>query len=60
MAPKEIDLTGSKLHRFLRNQVAELTPNYDKRQERRDRFDADFGNCARCRSGQPADKCRCS
>lgn len=54
----EVDLTGSRAHRALRNLAAECTPNDDKRKERREAFDRDFGNCA-CGSGAPARKCGC-
>ncbi|QYN41029.1 hypothetical protein K1T35_47665 (plasmid) [Pseudonocardia sp. DSM 110487] len=54
----QVDLTGTKLHRALRNLAAEVTPNYEKRQERRRAFDIEFGNCT-CGNGQPADKCDC-
>jgi hypothetical protein len=41
----EIDLTGTRLHRALRNLAAEATPDYVKRQERRAAYDRDFDRC---------------
>lgn len=55
---REIDLTGSKLHRALRNAQAEATPDPAKRAERRAAFDRDFGNCP-CGSGFTPSKCGC-
>jgi hypothetical protein len=45
MARKEINLTGTKLHRALRNIQAECTPDDGKRQARRDAYDRDFDRC---------------
>lgn len=54
MGKKEVNLTGGKLHRALRDAAAEMTPDYSKRQERRAKFDKDFGNCEH---GNPPAKC---
>ena len=59
MGRREIDLSGGKVHRALRNIAAECTPNDEKRRGRREKFDRDFGNCA-CGSGAPAAECECS
>lgn len=59
MSRKVIDLTGSKLHRALRNIQAETTRNDLDRQLRRAAFDRDFGNCS-CGSGFKPEKCGCT
>lgn len=54
MARKVVDLTGSKLHRTLRNIQAECTPNDLDRQLRRAAFNRDFD---RCEHGGDKDDC---
>jgi hypothetical protein len=56
MSRREIDLTGGRLHRFLRNVQAETTPDPSKRRDRREAFDREFGNCY-CGTGAPQGEC---
>ena len=59
MSRRVIDLTGTTVHRVLRNIAAETTPDPIKRQERRDAYNRDFDRCEHggdpedCHGGQP-------
>ena len=45
MTRRVVDLTGTTVHRVLRNIAAETTPDAGKRKERRDAYDHQFGRC---------------
>lgn len=54
---KEIDLTGSKLHKGLRAAAVNMTYDKTKHRERVDAFDRDFGRCTHNAPFGQCDEC---